>query len=108
MKNVRPIDCEIEYVFVTYEKPYRHKKELNNHYQIPSQHLKKANIDVHNRKRGFHAFRHSFSTRMLEADISVYCITTMFGHTSIGSTTAYLDIDIKRLKELSLEVPYVK
>lgn len=105
---VRPSDCEIDYLFVTQERPYRHKKELRGHYHISSSHFELAGIDTEGRKRGFHAFRHSFSTRMLNDNGSIYSITKMLGHSSVEVTKAYLDTDTSKLKLLALEVPHVE
>lgn len=105
LKNVRPKDCDLDYIFTTNIKPYRHKEELRFHYHIVSSHLKKAGIDITNRKHGFHSLRHSFSTRMLLNNTPIYSISTMLGHTSVEVTNQYLDVDTKLLKELSLEVP---
>lgn len=105
LKNVRPKDSNLDYIFITTSKPYRHKEELRFHYHIVSSHLKKSGIDITNRKHGFHSLRHSFSTRMLLNNTPIYSISTMLGHTSVEVTNQYLDIDTKFLKELSLEVP---
>lgn len=105
LKNVRPNDCQLDYVFVTTEKPYRHKIELKKHSKIVKKYMIKAEIDINNRKTGFHALRHSFSTILLSENVSLYSISTILGHKAIDTTMLYLDIDISKLKELALEVP---
>lgn len=109
LKNIRPQDSDIDYIFITNIKPYRQKIELKNHSYIVEKYLDKARIDINGRKRGFHALRHSFSTSLLSEDTSLYSISTILGHEDIKTTMGYLDIDVSKLKELALEVPsYVK
>lgn len=105
LHNIRPTDCNLDYLFVTTTKPYRHKAELRSHYHIVASHFKSCGIDIASRKHGFHALRHSFSSRMLNANTSVYDVSKMLGHTSVEVTNRYLNVDLKIMKELSLEVP---
>ncbi len=108
LKNVRPNITDIDYIFITNEEPYKHKIELKTHNYIVKDYLNKAGIDINDRKHGFHSLRHSFSTFLLNEDISLYSISTILGHQDIKTTMNYLDIDTSKLKELALEVPYVK
>ena len=108
LKNVRPNDTDLDYIFITNEKPYRHHIELKNHNYIVKNYLIKANIDIDGRKHGFHSLRHSFSTSLLNENISLYSISTILGHQDVRTTMSYLDIDTSKHKELALEVPYVK
>ena len=108
LKNVRPNDAELDYIFITTEKPYRHHIELKTHNHKLKKYLIKAGIDINGRKHGFHSLRHSFSTSLLKENTSLYSISTILGHQDIETTMSYLDIDISKLKELALEVPYVK
>lgn len=107
LKNVRP-KADLDYLFITNEKPYRQKTELLDHSYIVRKNLKKANININGRKSGYHSLRHSFATMLLSEDVDLYSISTILGHEILDTTMLYLDIDISKLKELSLEVPYVK
>ena len=107
LKNVRP-KCDLDYIFITNTKPYRQKIELKTHRHKVKNYLIKAGIDINGRKHGFHSLRHSFSTLLLKENTSLYSISTILGHQDIQTTMAYLDIDTSKLKELALEVPYVK
>ncbi len=107
LKNVRP-KCDLDYVFITWKKPYRHHIELKNHNYKVKNYLIKAGININGRKHGFHCLRHSFSTLLLKENTSLYSISTILGHQDIKTTMTYLDIDTSKLKELALEVPYVK
>ena len=107
LKNVRP-KCDLDYIFITYEKPYRHHIELKKHNYKVKKYLIKAGININGRKHGFHCLRHSFSTLLLNENTSLYSISTILGHQDIKTTMIYLDIDTSKLKELALEVPNVK
>ena len=107
LKNVRP-KCDLDYVFITYEEPYRQHIELKTYNHKVKNYFIKAGIDINGRKHGFHSLRHSFSTLLLKENTSLYSISTILGHQDIKTTMTYLDIDTSKLKELALEVPYVK
>ena len=108
LKNVRPIDTNNDYVFVNSIEPYEQNIKLVNHNYMIRRYLIKAGVNINGRKAGFHSLRHSFSTMLLNEDASLYSISKKLGHQKIDTTMLYLDIDISKLKELALEVPYVK
>lgn len=108
LKNVRPNNNNLDYIFITYDEPHRHHIELKKHNYIVKNYMIKAGIQINGRKHGFHSLRHSFSTLLLNENISLYSISTILGHEDIKTTMSYLDIDISKLKDLALEVPYVR
>lgn len=108
LKNVRPNNTDLDYVFITFDEPYRHHIELKTHGYIVRKYLTEAGIDINGRKHGFHSLRHSFSTLLLNENTSLYSISNILGHEDIRTTMSYLDINISKLKELALEVPYVR
>lgn len=108
LKNVRPIDANSDYIFVNNTEPYEQNIKLVAHNYMVRRYFEKAGVDINRRKAGFHSLRHSFSTMLLNADVSLYSISKILGHQKIDTTMLYLDIDISKLKELALEVPYVK
>ncbi len=108
LKNVRINNVDLDYVFITYDEPYRHHTELKTHNYKIKNYLIEAGIDINGRKHGFHSLRHSFSTSLLNENISLYSISTILGHGDIRTTMSYLDVDTSKLKELALEVPYVR
>lgn len=107
LKNVRP-KTDLDYIFITSEKPYRQKIELLDHSYIVRKNLKKANVNINGRKSGYHSLRHSLATMLLSEDVDLYSISTILGHEILDTTMLYLDIDISKLRELALEVPYAK
>ncbi len=108
LMNVRPSDCTLDYVFVTDDQPYRVKEELRTHNYIVKGYLDQSGVDYSNRHHGFHTLRHSGATRLLECNTDIETITAILGHSSPNITMAYLTADIPALKDLALEVPYVK
>jgi len=104
LKNVRP-SVNLDYVFITNTKPYRHHTELKSHHYIVKKYFIKAGVNINGRKAGFHSLRHSFSTMLLNEGVPLYSISTILGHQNTDTTFFYLDIDILKLKELALEVP---
>lgn len=67
--------------------------------------LKRANIDLRNRKHGPHALRHSFASSLLDQTTPLPVISEALGHSSTLSTMFYLRIDTSSLKKCALEVP---
>lgn len=105
LKNVRPQTKEVDYVFVSFDNPSKKKNYFKNKGRIVGKYLTKAGVDITNKKHGFHSIRFSLSTILLNENIDLYTISKILGHTDIKTTMNYLDIDISKLKELSLEVP---
>lgn len=108
LKNVRPKDSNLDYIFITNILPYRQNIKIKTYNHIVKKYLEKAGVNINGRKHGFHSLRHSFSTSLLNENVSLYSISAILGHHDIKSTMSYLNIDISKLKELALEVPYVR
>ena len=108
LKNVRPSEATSDYIFIKQSEPHEHNIKLTLHNYMIRRYFIKAGIEINGRKAGFHALRHSFSTMLLNENVPLYSISTMLGHKKIDTTMLYLDIDTSKLKELALEVPYVK
>ncbi|MQW25817.1 tyrosine-type recombinase/integrase, partial [Sinorhizobium meliloti] len=54
---------------------------------------------------GAHLFRHSLATDLLRSGASFAEIAQLFRHRSINSTRIYANLDIEKLRELSLPCP---
>ena len=116
-----PLIDEVKYPLLDYIKNYRGNSDSNYIFLsvIPpfdrlqgkmlkndiTKYLKKANIDIGNRKHGPHALRHSLSNSLLREDVPLEIISEILGHRNISATQKYISIDVKNLKVLSLEVP---
>lgn len=108
LKNVRPTEAKSDYIFVKQNKPYEHNVKLTLHNYMIRRYFIKAGVNINGRKAGFHSLRHSFGSMLLNEDVPLYSISKILGHTKADTTMLYLDIDTSKLKELALEVPYVK
>lgn len=108
LKNVRPTEAKSDYIFVKQNEPYEHNVKLALHNYMIRRYFIKAGVDINGRKAGFHSLRHSFSSMLLNENVPLYSISKILGHTKTDTTMLYLDINTSKLKELALEVPYVK
>lgn len=108
LKNVRSDEAESNYIFVKQKKPYEHNAKLTLHNYMIRRYFIKAGVNINGRKAGFHSLRHSFSSMLLNENVPLYSISKILGHTKTDTTMLYLDIDTSKLKELALEVPYVR
>jgi site-specific recombinase XerD len=69
--------------------------------------LKRAGINVTNRKHGPHALRHSFAEKLLSNRATLPVISEALGHSSSESTMYYVRIDINTLRQCALEVDLI-
>jgi len=68
--------------------------------------LKDAGIHIPpGKKHGPHALRHSLASALLESNVPMPVISEALGHTDTESTSAYLKIDVAKLRECAIEVP---
>ena len=57
----------------------------------------------------FCSFQSAFTaSRMLEHDTPLAVISDILGHTDTDSTSVYLKVDVKKLKECCLDTPEVR
>jgi integrase/recombinase XerD len=59
-------------------------------------------------RRGPHALRHAFATRLLAKGQSLKTIADLLGHRSLSSVSIYAKVDYARLREVSDEWPEVR
>lgn len=69
---------------------------------IVSKHMKLAGVPA--RRRGFHALRRTFGTRLLRNEISFELIQQLLGHRDMDSMKPYLSIDEQGLKQCALSL----
>jgi site-specific recombinase XerD len=68
--------------------------------------LKEAGIRIPpGKKHGPHALRHSLASALLDNNVPMPVISEALIHADIESTSAYLKIDISKLRECAAEVP---
>lgn len=105
LKYGRPASDE-NYCFLQILSPHNKisPHDIGNSVQF---YLKRAKIDLTNRKHGPHTLRHSFAAGLLSETTPLPVISEALGHTSSMSTMFYLRIDTSSLKQCALEVPQV-
>lgn len=100
LKYGRPKQDTSEYVFVRHSAPYG---KCNNYYHLMKAYLRRAGLSFDTEKsHGLHTLRHTLATRLLEQDVPLQTISEILGHASMGSTKAYLQIDINGLRKCAL------
>lgn len=77
----------------------------SNEITIVQRNLKKSGSTYNSKlRRGFHSFRRSVGTQMLESNVSLPIISQVLGHSSIDATKPYLCIDFNGLKNCALDL----
>ena len=105
LKYGRPVSSET-YCFLQIVYPHGRitPHDIANSVQF---YLKRAKIDLRNRKHGPHTLRHSFAAGLLNEMTPLPVISEALGHASSMSTMFYLRIDTSSLNQCALEVPPV-
>lgn len=104
LKNGRP-KCDCQFVFVTHNEP--HKELETSLYPILQKYLERAEISVvRERHHGMHALRHSLASILFEQGNPLPVISGILGHSDTKSTSVYLKVDLKQLRQCALEVAY--
>ena len=100
-------------------RPKTNAKELFVQHTLPYQKIS-SGIIYHNfnkyyessgieapdtRQHGLHSLRHSLASRLLEKDTPVNVISNILGHVDSNTAKAYIQIDIEKLRQCSLDVP---
>ena len=68
-----------------------------------ARHIRKAGIEVS--KRGVHAFRHGFASRMVNKGHSLKAVADVLGHRHLSMTFIYTKVDFNALKQVALDWP---
>ena len=105
LKNERP-KSDDSHIFVRSRAPHTIYTR-SAFYQIISGCFARAGVDTCNRHKGLHALRHSSAVNMLLSETPYPVISGILGHENANTTKRYLRMDIKHLRQLALEVPYV-
>lgn len=102
IRNARPRCIGYTEVFLTVRAPYHPltRPALSSHIR---RHAWEAGIDAP--RRGSHAFRHAFATRMLQKGHSLKDIADVLGHRSLETTFIYTKVDFAALSKVALPWP---
>lgn len=72
-----------------------------------STYMRRAGIDSTGKRTGSHILRHSLASNLLKANEQLPVILEILGHKSTESTKSYLKVDLDRLRQCALDVPFV-
>lgn len=88
------------YVFLRHLAPIVPFADDDHLHQIIEKYRQLAHVSLPpQRRRGFHALRHTLASVLLERDTPLSVIADILGHASPESTGVYLKIDVSRLRE---------
>ncbi len=102
LKYGRP-KIDSPYVFVKHMAPFDSFSEGNRLNQIIKRYMEIAHIPTLKKKRGMHSLRHTMASMLLEKNTPLSTIADILGHVDNDSTAVYLKVDIKKLKQCSLD-----
>lgn len=98
--NARP-ESDLPYIFLCHVGVLR---PINNRSasSIVTKYLRRAEIVSTIPRRGFHSFRRSFGTRLLQNEVPLELLQQLLGHSKIDSAKPYLSVDELGLKNCAL------
>ena len=104
LKYGRP-DVDSPYLFIRHLAPFLPFSESDHLHQIIIKYMKLAHLPISPKKRvGMHSLRHTLASLLLENNTPLPVISNILGHLNVESTAVYLKVDIKKLKECSLDI----
>lgn len=104
VQNARP-KVDNSHIFLRHLPPYTELSERNHLYKTIEKYMMRAKLPISAKKRnGMHSLRHSLATTLMEENVPLSDISGILGHTSVDSTSIYLNVDINRLRDCALEV----
>ena len=104
VQNARP-KVDNQHIFLRHLPPYTELSERNHLYKTIEKYMMRAKLPISAKKRnGMHSLRHSLATTLMEENVPLSDISGILGHTSVDSTSIYLNVDINRLRDCALEV----
>lgn len=91
------------YVFVKHMAPYGPFSEEDHLNQLIKRYMELAHLPTLKKRRGMHSLRHTMASMLLEKDTPLSTISDILGHVDTDSTAVYLKVDVKKLKECSID-----
>lgn len=98
--NARP-ESDLPYTFLCHVGVLR-PIDNRSASAIVTKYLRRAEIVSAIPRRGFHSFRRSFGTRLLQNEIPLELLQQLLGHSKIDSAKPYLSVDELGLKNCAL------
>ena len=106
LKYGRP-KIDSPHIFVRHMAPFGPFSEDDHLNQLIKRYMEQAHLPTLKKRRGMHSLRHTMASMLLEKDTPLSTISDILGHVDTDSTAAYLKVDIKKLRECSLDVEEV-
>jgi integrase/recombinase XerD len=103
LRHGRPVHAETRHLFVTRRAPHKALASSSTIRRIL--HVNAQRADVSAPFLGTHVLRHTHACRQMELGASPKMIGDILGHVDPESTSAYLRVSTKRLREVALAVP---
>jgi site-specific recombinase XerD len=100
-------ESNLSYIFlccIGVKRPISNSSASN----IVTRYMKRVGIYSASSRRGFHSFRRSFGTRLLQSEVPVDMIRQLLGHTRIDSLKPYLSVDEQSLKSCAIGLAGVR
>jgi site-specific recombinase XerD len=91
------------YVFVKHMAPFGPFSEEDHLNQLIKRYMEFAHLPTLKKRRGMHSLRHTIASMLLEKDTPLSAISDILGHVDTDSTSVYLKVDIKKLRECSID-----
>jgi integrase/recombinase XerD len=102
LKYGRP-KIDSPYIFVKQVAPFGPFSEADHLHQLIKRYMELAHLPTLKKRRGMHSLRHTLASVLLENNTPLPVISDILGHIDTDSTAVYLKVDIKKLKECSLD-----
>lgn len=102
LKYGRP-KIDSPYLFVRHIAPFGPFSEGDHLNQIIKRYMELSHLPTLKKRRGMHSLRHTMASMLLEKDTPLSTISDILGHVDTDSTAVYLKVDMKKLKECSLD-----
>ena len=102
LQNSRP-PYSYPHVFLTCRAPYHPLAHSTALSAIVERHIRTVGLELP--RKGAHAFRHGFATRMLHQGHSLKAIADVLGHRHLSTTFIYTKVDFNALQQVGLAWP---
>jgi integrase len=106
LKYGRP-ESQEPYLFLKATPPYKHFPDSGCVTKVVQRAFRNTDIYIRERKFGAHSLRHTLGFRMLEESTILPVISEVLGHANSESTRYYLRVDLKSMRQCTLDVPLV-
>ena len=102
LKNGRPQTIS-DNLFIRHNAPYNGFSDGNNFDKTLSAYMNKAGIVMRGQKHGLHSLRSTLASLMLEKGTPLPVISEALGHQNINTTSIYIKVDIKGLRNCTID-----